>query len=129
MLPRSRIVLPLMLGGAVVALILAASSSSAEALAQFLPRARTRRRRARGFDGAALPRTAARRDFTLERSVRPARLAGSLPRSGRGADVPVFDLRGPCIVIAQQVRGALDELAKPVPVLIVSATPAADTPR
>jgi len=33
----------------------------------------------------------------------------------------------PCTVIAQQIRGALDDLAAPVPVLIVSADPAADT--
>lgn len=33
-----------------------------------------------------------------------------------------------CVVIAQQIRGALDELAHPVPVLIVSADPAMDTP-
>ncbi len=33
-----------------------------------------------------------------------------------------------CVVIAQQIRGALDELAAPVPVLLVSADPAADTP-
>jgi cytochrome oxidase Cu insertion factor (SCO1/SenC/PrrC family) len=31
-------------------------------------------------------------------------------------------------VIAQQIRGALDELPRPVPVLVVSADPAADTP-
>ncbi len=34
-----------------------------------------------------------------------------------------------CTVIAQQIRGALDELASPVPVVIVSADPAADSPR
>ncbi len=33
-----------------------------------------------------------------------------------------------CTLIAQQIRGALDELPQPVPVLIVSADPAADTP-
>ncbi len=34
----------------------------------------------------------------------------------------------PCTLIAQQIRGALDELHEPVPVLIVSADPAGDTP-
>ena len=29
----------------------------------------------------------------------------------------------PCVVIAQQIRGALDELARPVPVLLISADP------
>jgi protein SCO1/2 len=35
----------------------------------------------------------------------------------------------PCTLIAQQLRGALDELREPVPVLIVSADPAGDTPQ
>lgn len=34
----------------------------------------------------------------------------------------------PCILIAQQIRGAIDELPRPVPVLLVSVDPAADTP-
>jgi len=34
----------------------------------------------------------------------------------------------PCVVIAQQIRGALDELGRSVPVLVISADPAADTP-
>jgi protein SCO1/2 len=33
-----------------------------------------------------------------------------------------------CVLIAQQIRGALDELASPVPVLLISADPVADTP-
>ena len=33
-----------------------------------------------------------------------------------------------CTVIAQQIRGALDELPSPVPVLIITADPAADNP-
>jgi cytochrome oxidase Cu insertion factor (SCO1/SenC/PrrC family) len=33
-----------------------------------------------------------------------------------------------CVVIAQQLRGALDELRRAVPVLLISADPAADTP-
>ena len=41
----------------------------------------------------------------------------------------LYSTCGPtCIVIAQQIRGALDELPRPVPVLIVSADPTADTP-
>jgi len=35
---------------------------------------------------------------------------------------------GPCDLVAQQLRGALDELGSPVPVLIVSADPGSDTP-
>src|SRR5271165_2943182 len=33
-----------------------------------------------------------------------------------------------CVLVAQQIRGALDELARPVPVLLVSVDPSADTP-
>lgn len=33
-----------------------------------------------------------------------------------------------CTLIAQQIRGALNELAKPVPVLLISGDPATDTP-
>ena len=35
---------------------------------------------------------------------------------------------GPASCIAQQIRGALDELDRPVPVLLISADPGADTP-
>lgn len=81
-----------------------------------------------GFDGAALPGSVAAPDFTLT--------------DQRGRRVSLSDYRGrvtvltflystcgaTCVLIAQQIRGALDELAHPVPVLIVSANPAADTP-
>ncbi len=81
-----------------------------------------------GFDGAALPLDGPAPGFTLTNL------------SGR--HVSLSDYRGQvtvlafiystcgsaCIVIAQQIRGALDELGRHVPVLIVSAEPAADTP-
>jgi cytochrome oxidase Cu insertion factor (SCO1/SenC/PrrC family) len=34
----------------------------------------------------------------------------------------------PCVLVAQQIRGALDELARPIPALAISTDPAADTP-
>jgi protein SCO1 len=80
-----------------------------------------------GFDGAALPSTGAAHDFTLTdqlgRSVSLAAYRGQVVvlaflYSRCGAS---------CVVIAQQIRGALDELPRPVPVLVVSADPAADT--
>ncbi len=81
-----------------------------------------------GFDGAALPGNVTAPDFTLSDQY--------------GRAVSLSDFRGhvtvltflysrcgaTCILIAQQIRGALDELRRPVPVVIVSADPATDTP-
>jgi protein SCO1 len=83
---------------------------------------------ASGFDGAALPSGAPVHDFALTdqygRQVSLADLRG-------GVTVLAFlysTCGGTCTVIAQQIRGALDELAHPPPVLFVSVDPAADTP-
>jgi protein SCO1/2 len=79
------------------------------------------------FAGAALPASMPAHDFTLE------------DQTGRA--VSLADYRGQvvilafisstcgatCILIAQQIRGALDELPRPVPVLFVSVDPRADT--
>jgi protein SCO1 len=83
---------------------------------------------ASGFDGAALPPGQPVHAFTLTNvlSGRPVSLSQyqghvtvlAFPYSTCGA---------PCALLAQQVRGALDELPHPVPVLFVSADPAADT--
>jgi protein SCO1/2 len=80
-----------------------------------------------GFDGAALPPGQAAPGFTLtdQRGERVS-LAGY-----RGRVVVlafIYSTCGrPCVLLAQQVRGALDELPHPVPVLFVSADPAIDT--
>jgi protein SCO1 len=80
------------------------------------------------FAGAALPANITAPPFTL--------------RDRQGRSVPLAQYRGhvvvltflystcgaPCVLIAQQIRGALDELPTPVPVLIVSADPASDSP-
>jgi protein SCO1/2 len=80
-----------------------------------------------GFDGAPLPATAAR-GFTLSDQA--------------GRRVSLRDYRGQVVIltflatsqarasglIAQQIRGALDDLRRPVPVLAVSAAPGADSP-
>ena len=81
-----------------------------------------------GFDGAALPAGLAAPGFTLtDQQGRPV----SLARYRGQATVLTFlyPTCGPaCILVAQQIRGALDQLPHPVPVLIISADPAADTP-
>ena len=80
-----------------------------------------------GFDGAALPANSRPHDFTLVdqsgRSVSLSRYRGQV-----AIIAFLYSGCGPCILIAQQIRGALDELAHPVPVLFISADPVADTP-
>jgi protein SCO1/2 len=83
---------------------------------------------ASGFQGAALPENVRAHNFTLtDQTGTPV----SLSRY-RGQVVViafVYSTCGStCIVIAQQIRGALDELQHPVPVLLVSVDPHADTP-
>jgi protein SCO1/2 len=83
---------------------------------------------ATGFAGAALPAAQPAREFALV--------------DEQGRRVSLGEFRGrvvvlaflstacapACVLIAQQIRGALDELARPVPVLLVSAQGGADTP-
>jgi protein SCO1 len=84
---------------------------------------------ATGFDGAALPANLPAHYFTLEDvfSGRPV----SLERY-RGQVVvlafPYSTCASTCTLLAQQIRGALDELPHPVPVVFVSANPRADSP-
>lgn len=81
-----------------------------------------------GFEGAALPLGAPVRDFTLlDQAGRRVSLGAY---RGQVAIVAfLYSTCGPtCIVIAQQIRGALDELPHAVPVLLISAEPHADTP-
>ncbi len=81
-----------------------------------------------GFDGAALPGTVAAPDFQLADQYGRTVSLSAL----RGHPVVIAFLYSncgaTCILIAQQIRGALDELAQPVPVLLISADPAGDTP-
>jgi protein SCO1 len=81
-----------------------------------------------GFEGAALPVRAPVREFTmLDQAGRRVSLGAY-----RGRTIIVaflYSTCGPtCIVIAQQIRGALDELPPGVPVLLISAEPRSDTP-
>jgi protein SCO1 len=86
-----------------------------------------------GFDGALLPGGLRAPDFTLT-DQRGRRVSLSKYR-GRVTILTFLSpaCRPTCPLVAQQIRGALDELdahpaPHPVPVLIVSADPAADTP-
>jgi protein SCO1/2 len=79
------------------------------------------------FDGAALPAGVPAPLFMLSDQDGRALSLSSL----RGRDVviafPYTTCRDSCVVVAQQIRGALDELSNPPAVLLVSADPAADT--
>jgi protein SCO1 len=85
-----------------------------------------------GFDGAALPVGASAPDFTLSNQYGERVSLGGY----RGRVVVLTFLYSTCgdtcVVIAQQIRGALDELDgehdRLPAVLIVSADPAADSP-
>ena len=80
-----------------------------------------------GFAGAALPASLPVRGFTLEDQYgRRVSLAGYRGRVVILAFVS-STCGATCILLAQQIRGALDELPHPVPVLFVSVDPRADT--
>jgi protein SCO1/2 len=79
------------------------------------------------FEGAQLPGNVTAPGFTLvDQDHKPV----SLAQFHGQVVVLAFLYTGcaaNCTVLAQQVRGALDEMAKPVPVLFISADPAYDT--
>jgi protein SCO1/2 len=82
-----------------------------------------------GFDGALLPGGVSAPDFTL--TDQSGRRVSLDQYRGRVTILTFLSsvCQPTCPLIAQQIRGALDELGRnPVPVLIVSADPAADTP-
>src|SRR5579872_3165778 len=82
---------------------------------------------AAALEGAALPLGGPAPSFTLtDQGGRAVSLSAS---EGKLTVLSFLYSRcgAPCIVIAQQIRGALDELARPVRVLIVSADPAGDS--
>jgi protein SCO1/2 len=80
-----------------------------------------------GFDGAPLPPTPARGFTLIDQHGRRVSLSGY-----RGQVLILTFLStaqaGASGLIAQQIRGALDDLGRPVPALAVSAAPAADSP-
>jgi protein SCO1/2 len=81
-----------------------------------------------GFHGALRPPGARAVDFRLrDQDGRPATM-----RAYRGRTVVVTFLystcRDTCPLTAQQIRGALDQLGRDVPVLAISVDPRGDTP-
>jgi protein SCO1/2 len=140
MRPRTQIVLLGLAAVLVVAFVLvlalagpaSRSPSSSSSSASSSPNTPS----ASGFDGAALPPGIRAHEFTLTGLAAPAGQAAGAPvslSSYRGQVVVLTFLYSgacgdTCIVVAQQIRGALNELPSPAPaVLIVSADPAADT--
>jgi protein SCO1/2 len=119
---RAGAVLATLLLAALLAGCAAGSSTSSSSSAPAQPAG------ASGFAGAALPAGVLAPPFTLlDQGGRPVSLAGQ-----RGHVVIVAFVYSTCgatcVVIAQQIRGALDELRRALPVLLISADPAADTP-
>jgi protein SCO1/2 len=81
-----------------------------------------------GFDGALLPGGVSAPGFTL--TDQHGRRVSLSQYRGRVAILTFLSTAcaPTCPLVAQQIRGALDELGRAVPTLIVSANPAADTP-
>jgi protein SCO1/2 len=117
---------PLPLAGAVAVVALLAGCS--EASSPSTSSSGSSAAQGSGFDGAVLPAGIAAPGFTLTDQLRRrVSLAGY--RGQPTVLTFLYPTCGPtCILVAQQIRGALDQLPHPVPVLIVSADPAADTP-
>lgn len=122
--PRSRIALPALAAVLLVALILVVALGGG--LSGSSPKSLTSAPSS-GFDGAPLPPGIHASEFTLtDQNGRRVSLAAE-----RGQVTVLTFLYSSCgaacVVIAQQIRGALDELHGTVPVLIVSADPRTDT--
>jgi protein SCO1/2 len=122
---RNRLALPLLAGVLLIALIVAVAvgglpgGSSSPKTFTVSP--------GTGFEGAALPGAMAP-SFTLTDQNGKQTGLGSLRGRVTVLTFLYSTCGAPCVVIAQQIRGALNELHRPVPVLIVSADPRADTP-
>jgi cytochrome oxidase Cu insertion factor (SCO1/SenC/PrrC family) len=81
-----------------------------------------------GFDGAALPPSFVVHDFALADQEGRTVSLGSLRGRVTVLAFLYSTCGSTCVVIADQIRGALEELPHRVPVVLISADPAADTP-
>jgi protein SCO1/2 len=121
--PRRR--LATLAGALAVSALLAGCSGGSSSTAHSSP---TGASATAGFDGAALPAGIAAPGFALtDQHGRRVSLAGY---RGRVTMLSfVYSTCGAtCVLVAQQIRGALDQLPSAVPVLLISAEPATDTP-
>jgi protein SCO1/2 len=110
-----------------LAAILVGCSSGSSASSPTSPSAALPSAGGSGFEGAALPVGAPAHDFTLVDQT-GRRVSLNAYRGQVTILAFLYSTCGAtCIVIAQQIRGALDELQRAVPVLMVSAEPRADT--
>lgn len=129
-MPPRRLLVPAVMGlllvGALLFAILAGSASKSPAGSEESAQAEAVGQG--GFYGAELPEARPAPNFKLRdqsgRSVSLSQLRGrpvilTFTYTGCGAT---------CRIIAQQIRGALGEMARPVPVVMISADPATDTP-
>jgi len=80
------------------------------------------------FAGAALPGSVRARDFALPDQYGRVVSLGSFRGQVTMLAFVSSSCGSACVLLAQQVRGALDDLGRAVPVLLVSVDPAGDTP-
>jgi protein SCO1/2 len=107
---------------AFVAIVVAAGRNERESTAQ-----RTTAAPAPRFAGAVRPPGLPAARFELR--DQDGRAVSSASLRGRPAVIAFLDTRcgAPCLVMTQQVKGALDDLGRPVPSLAVSLDPRTDT--
>ncbi len=79
-----------------------------------------------GFEGAALPSAVPAPQFAL-RDVRGRTVSLAEHRGGVTVIAFLDSSCRTCVLIAQQLRGALDELEHPPPLLLVSVDPSSDS--
>jgi protein SCO1 len=125
MRPLTRMALALLAGLLLIAAILALTLSGSSA---HRGAATVSAGAASPFDGAALPAAPTAPGFSLTDQF-GHRVTLAEQRGHVTALAFVYSRCGAaCVVIAQQIRGALDELPRPPRVLLISADPAGDTP-
>lgn len=126
--PASLCTRPSRLAGVVLALTVLLAGCGSGASSSSTPATTASPLGSSGFEGAALPLGVLAPRFSLH-DQSGARVSLAAYRGQVVIVAVLYSTCGsPCTVIAQQIRGALDELGRSVPVLVISADPAGDTP-